>query len=317
MLALITGLVALLAFGVVGVRPAFADTSSYVQSAEALQLPANQYQDDYADAAWAVYGTACASAGSCVAVGYYAVGSSLFTRPVVFPVTDGVPGTALEVQQPTGAIAGDGSLTGISCSSATSCVAVGSYKNAGTSLPLLVPIVGGVPQAAQTPSLPSGATSPPSNGTQHASLDWATCPATGACEAVGAYYNSSALEQTDVVSISGGVPGFAVAVTPPAGYASGDPYVGVAGLSCSSASLCVAPGYYYGSGVDYAAVTIVIGPTGPSVQETALPSGAAQTDSEFDAGYTSAAVCVPSAPCLSTGWYYTANGPVGPTSILQ
>ena len=70
------------------------------------------------------------------------------------------------------------------------------------------------------------------------------CPVSGACEAIGYYENASSDYENMVVPITAGTPGTANAVTPPPGYASGDPYIGVDGLSCSSASLCVAAGYY-------------------------------------------------------------------------
>lgn len=206
-------------------------------------------------------------------------------------------------------------LDSAACQASGSCVAVRYYVNTnGHETTLEVPITNDVPAAGvQTLSADANTSDPGAN------LSNVACPVSGACEAIGYYYNSSGDYENMVVPISGGAPGTATAVTPPANHYSGNPYVDVEGLSCSSASLCVAAGYYYNSGLYRAAALTLITSTGAISQATSLPDDASQTypESEFAEADSSAVSGVPSGPCLATGYYYTNYASYSESRLAQ
>jgi hypothetical protein len=73
-------------------------------------------------------GVSCTASTACIAVGYYALGSTL--RPLIesYSVTEGWLSPVLLVL-PTGTTSAN--LQGVSCASTTSCTAVGSYAGSG------------------------------------------------------------------------------------------------------------------------------------------------------------------------------------------
>jgi hypothetical protein len=74
-------------------------------------------------------GVSCVSAARCVAVGSYAIGSSMFA---LIESWNGKSWTRMNAPAPAGS--GDAFLTGVSCASAKSCVAVGTVPVYGQSL---------------------------------------------------------------------------------------------------------------------------------------------------------------------------------------
>jgi hypothetical protein len=151
-----------------------------------------------------LYGVACQSATSCVAVGK----NVAETGGVVVPISDGTPGTPMTVP-------GTGELDGVSCPGASSCEAVG--ENAAYTAGVVVPITGGNPG--------SPITVPGTRG-----LDGVACSGATGCEAVGA---NTAQTVPVVVPITNGTPGAATTV-------SGTSHL--AGLACQSATACEAVG---------------------------------------------------------------------------
>jgi len=84
------------------------------------------------------------------------------------------------------------------------------------------------------------------------------------------YYNGAGLEENVAVPITGGTPGTPITATPASGYRANSPYGGVKGLACSSASMCVAAGYFYNSGGYYVpAVAVITGSAADVVRHTA------------------------------------------------
>jgi hypothetical protein len=248
----------------------------------------------------------CVSSSSCELVGYYQTTPSNNDVALVVPISDGVPGTAAVPSLPADSYSTpDSELSSVACQASGSCAAVGYYYNtANDETALEVPIINGV-VGAGVETLPNDANTNP-----QASLSYVACPTSGACEAIGYYYNSSGDEENMVVPITAGAPGTATAAVPPANHASADSYVYLDGLSCSSASLCVAAGYsYYGASGDYEAALTLITSSGASSQAATLPSDASTTspDSEFGDGGAGSVGCVPSGPCLATGYYYAGN----------
>lgn len=249
----------------------------------------------------------CASSSSCVAVGYYETTTTLELALVV-PISSGVPGTPAVPSLPADSYTTpDSALSSVACQASGSCAAVGYFYNtADDETALEVPITNG-DTGAGVETLPADVrTSDPG-----ASLSYVACPVSGACEAIGYYYNSSGDEENMVVPITAGAPGTATAATPPPNHASGYSYVYLDGLGCSSASLCTAAGYYYYISSSYymAALTLITS-SGATSQAASVPSDASTTypDSEFEGGDAGAVGCMPSGPCLATGWYYTKYG---------
>lgn len=245
----------------------------------------------------------CPVTGTCVIAGYYESTTTANNEPLVVAVNDGVPAAAVTVAIPSNHAAGaaTGELTDVACQSAGSCTAVGDYDNTTSSpVGMVVQITGGVPGAA-VETVPADAYSAgPDNH-----LDYVACPASGACEAAGTYYNQADEENNFVEPISAGIPGTPVAVAAPADHWPSEDYVSLAGISCSSASLCVAAGYYDDSSSDYEPVLIPITSSGASAQESQLPFDANPDTKYRDGAFYdySPISCVPGGMCVAAGYY--------------
>jgi hypothetical protein len=115
---------ALLTFALAGVAacPAIAGGWSIVPSANAAGAPDGVLR-----------GLACASATSCIAVGYYVDATG--EDAMLTERWDGTSWAVQSVPRPPGAIRS--ALSAISCTAASACTAVGDYINgSGTSVPL-------------------------------------------------------------------------------------------------------------------------------------------------------------------------------------
>ena len=170
-------------------------------------------------------GVSCPSAGFCMAVGSYYTssgGGGLFADTWNGSAWSAVTVPAL----PTGA---SGSLTGVSCPIASSCMAVGSYYSSSAGGQLTDTWNGSTWSAVATPALPTGASG---------SLTGVSCPIASSCMAVGSYYSSSAGGQ--LADTWNGSTWSAVAVpSAPTGarYSLDE-------LSCTSTTFCVGVGVH-------------------------------------------------------------------------
>jgi hypothetical protein len=213
----------------------------------------------------------CAVVNSCVAVGNYLNGAS--TSLTLTESWDGTSWTAVPSPDPSGAAGSE--LAGVSCPDSNSCVAVGqSFDGTGDSFTLAEGWDGNSWSLVSSPNSASGSEdvlnavscvsalqctavgqyaalnedSPPLvevwNGTQWSlvsgvagdgQLDSIDCSAATTCMAVGSYANDE---------IDGGWANSAIAK--PAGTYG--PVL--AGVSCTSASHCIAVGYSTGKGSD-------------------------------------------------------------------
>src|SRR5207248_5648716 len=125
-------------------------------------------------------GVSCTSSTTCTAVGSYVNGSF-----ATVSLADRWNGTNW-VQQATPNPSGTSNvvLRGVSCASATSCMAVGSFFNAGTShWELLAEQWNGTSWTIKTTPAPAGAT--------FATLNGVSCASATACTAVGGYSTTS------------------------------------------------------------------------------------------------------------------------------
>lgn len=196
-------------------------------------------------------GISCASATSCVAVGYFAAppsnsgaastaaGQEGFAltlahgvwRAAVLPLPSSVASDAAMV------------LRGVSCATASSCVAVGDDLPATGRQPLILTEVGGGWSATTSPLPVNAATR------AHANLNAVDCDAvaTGAplsCNAVGVYSTSAGSQQGLLLSGDGGSWTPSSAPLPP----RGDETDALNAISCPGPSSCTAVGTFDADG---------------------------------------------------------------------
>jgi hypothetical protein len=228
--------------------------------AEVTALPSNTSGQD-----WYLQRVACPAAGTCTAVGVY----NDYSRSLVVPITNGVPGQGAEATAPSGASTSVG-FNGLSCQSSGACLAVGSYGTtaAGTQA-AVIPIQNGVPSASDQVALPSDAEA---GSNQLAELNDVNCPASGACLAVGDYRNLTGNSLGMTVSFDAGNVGAGVATQAPADESTaGNAYAVLESIGCASSS-CAASGGYSSSTSEAPYVLSAQAPL--AVGTTTLPAGA-------------------------------------------
>jgi hypothetical protein len=200
------------------------------------QLPANAARPPRAR----LEAVACRPSGFCQAVGSYTdtagrVESMALSRP-----PGGSWERAAEIAAPPGASATDPGavMTGLACTGAGSCVAVGHYSMApGRSRGMGAVQTGGRWHRAVPVFAPPGAV--PSSYT---ALNAVSCGAHGTCLAVGTYPVTQVRYRAMSVTVSHGVfrPTTAVTAIPPGAAAS--PSTALSGISCPPDGPCVAVG---------------------------------------------------------------------------
>jgi hypothetical protein len=174
-----------------------------------------------------LYGVSCSSAKACTAVGSYGEGAGWST------LAERWNGRKWAIQSTPSPVTGtDGSeLLGVSCSSATSCTAVGDSNISGSKSDTLAEHWNGTKWAIQaTPKPPSG---------HESRLTGVSCPSATACTAVGDYDTRTA-DLTLAERWNG-----RKWVVQPTPNPSGSQGSELAGVSCPSATACTAAGDYY------------------------------------------------------------------------
>jgi hypothetical protein len=186
----------------------------------------------YSPVAVAATGISCPAAGSCVAVGNYAVSVNYEDGMYAVQTNGSWQTTATEQPVPSSTLGSE--LAGVSCASASSCVAVGDYETASATQALL--ISGGVSSwTYSTVTLPSNANNA---GTSH--LNAVSCTSDGSCVAVGDYLVAGGGEVPMVATDSGsGWEGTEI-TQPQAGNPTPDGTLNA--ISCTSAGNCAAGG---------------------------------------------------------------------------
>jgi Cutinase len=185
-------------------------------------------------------------------------------------------------------------LQGVSCPTAASCVAVGTYDDAAVSgdQGFILTRAGGPWSARQAP-LPAGA--------KFASLYGVSCATVSFCVAVGQYTDTSGSEYLMLLTFAAGSWSSQRAPLP----ADGSPgaYAGLEGVSCPSVSFCAAVGYYTDSSGEQDALLLKLSSGTWSAMSAPLPEG---TPSPASAGlYT---VSCPTATfCAAGGEYGSAQ----------
>ncbi len=125
-------------------------------------------------------GIGCSDESTC-----YALGENQNLQGMIVPTTNGIPGSAELVGQPTGSFSSGTDILSIACASSSSCTMVGNQDSTG----IVVPLTGGVPG---TPVSVSGTTS----------LVSISCETANLCLAVGSSSNGPV-----AIAITDGSPG--------------------------------------------------------------------------------------------------------------
>ena len=178
-----------------------------------------------------LFAVSCASATACTAVGDY-LSSANNTYVSLVERWDGTSWFVQPTPNPAGSV-GD-SLSGVSCTSATACIAVGYYRDSATNN--AVPLAerwDGTSWTIQTTPNPAGSASTELNGV--------SCTSATVCTAVGYYNgNGTAVNSLQLVERWDGT-SWTVQATPQQGSL-------LNGVSCTSATACAAVGSYMSSG---------------------------------------------------------------------
>ncbi|MGH3190329.1 MAG: hypothetical protein ACRDOL_24280, partial [Streptosporangiaceae bacterium] len=271
-------------------------------TATKVPLPADA---NAADPNVSLSSVACASASSCVAVGSYS--DSAEVGHALLLTGSGTSWTATEAPLPAGADPGAG-LNSVTCPSASSCVAAGTYTDsAGDRQGLLLTGLGTSWTATGAPA-PAGAAADP--GTL---MNWITCPSASSCVAVGSYTDSAANVQGMLLTGSG-TSWTATEAPLPANAAADQSATGLDAVACSSPSSCVVAG---GSYTDSAGIVQGLLLTGSGTSWTAteapLPANARAVTNAI-AVWVDAVACPAASSCVATGHYDDSAG--NPQGVL-
>ncbi len=220
-------------------------------------------------------GVSCTNSTSCLAVGNYSAEPNGGNQTLV----ESWDGTAWSVVPSPSPGTSDSILTGVSCTSSTSCVAVGYYSNGSANLTLVESWDGAA--LSVVPS-PNPGTFPAGN-----SLNGVSCTSSTSCVAVG-LGNQTLVETWD---------GTAWFVTPSANQGSQSDLLW--GVSCTSSVSCVAVGYYANGSATLTLVEAWDGSTW-SITPSPNPSGS---------GDLYGVSCTSSTNCVAAGVYWNGSDP--------
>jgi uncharacterized protein YjbI with pentapeptide repeats len=240
----------------------------------------------------AMTSVSCPSLKVCFAAGHYrdrAGGQGMLLR------WTGTHWTAAKAPLPANATSNpDATVAGISCRSATMCMAVGQYSDTdGNQDGLLLRWSAGRWSATAAP-VPT------------ASLDAVSCPSAKVCYAGGWQYVGSTQPQPLILRWSGGQ-WVAVKVSLPSGAAA-DPLANIAGISCPSIHQCVAAGYYTDSHGNQQGVLLIFSGHTWAAVKAPLPAGVGSNPGTS----LNAVSCPATSDCTVGGGYMnTARQTVG------
>ncbi len=222
------------------------------------------------------------NASTCIAVGYYSSASS--PGHTLVERWNGTSWALVATPAPTGSTGSY--FNGVSCVSASYCIAVGYYTTASSPGHTLVERWNGTTWSIVA--------SPNATGGTGSYFNAVSCPTTSFCAAVGYSYNS-----TTTKTLAGRWTGtnWAVVATPnPSGD---DP--DLFSISCPSSTNCLAVGYYTSTSGSDRTLTERWNGTKWSILSSPTPSG---SDS-----YLNDVSCPTASYCVATGSTYPATGP--------
>ncbi len=225
-------------------------------------------------------GVSCTSGSACSAVGYYFNSSGQ-----IVTLAEGWNGTKWKMRptpNPAGAVSSE--LAGVSCTSGSSCSAVGYYSNNSGQEFALAEAWNGTTWATQTVPDPAGA--------NDVALSGVAC--TSDCIAVGYYFSSS--QTLAVADLWNGSTWSTQTVPDPTGATASD----LPAVSCTSSAACTAVGSYFDSSGGSLPFAEVWGGTTWATQAVPSPPGAIYSQ-------LSGVSCTTSAACTAVGSYYNSS----------
>jgi Putative Ig domain len=282
--------------------------------ASGITLPAGAatVQTGLGSAPWVsqLSSVSCTTAGNCVAVGQYSDASGYFHAMAVAEV-GGQWGSATEIVDPSDSNQQGSSLSGVSCTSAGNCEAVGGVSTATDGQQaIVVSESGGVWRQASEVLQPSNATTAPSDIA--ADLSSVSCVFPGNCEAVGSYVDLWSLAGEDlqpmVVAETDGTWQQATEVALPAGAnTEGDQYSWLDSVSCVSVGNCEAGGAYEdNAGEQFGALASESDGVWAQAADVTLPQDAASPPNAES--YISSVTCTSLDSCDAGGEYDPSTG---------
>jgi hypothetical protein len=250
------------------------------------------------------HAVSCPTATTCYAVGQY-LDTAGFSEPVIETLSNGT-WTSAESPLPANAATDVDAntpaawLVSVSCASATSCVAVGQYRDSSGNIQGLITTLSGSTWSPQAAPFPSGQS--PSLDT--AILDGVSCPSTTFCVASGYFPDTSSQNTGWLVTLANGTWTALRAPEPSnaGGDAGGHQFALLPQVTCPSPSSCVAVGLYgTSSGHLFHLIDQWNGSSWTGLQAP-LPSnaGAAPTSSQ----QLTAVSCGSPVSCVAVGLYW-------------
>jgi hypothetical protein len=231
----------------------------------------------------AIASVSCQPNTNCAAVGSYVNSSN---RPEMLAEQwSGGAWTILPTPNPSGIV--DSSLTGVSCTSTSACMAVGNGLNTSDSDSTLAGQWNGNAWSIQTIAAPA-----------YSGLSGVSCTASNACIAVGASGISSTSSLTLAEAWNGA--GWTTQSTPnPVGAAISS----LSGVSCTPDSACTAVGYYVNTAGADAALAEQWTPAGGrwTIELPADPTGATGT-------VLTGVACTSASACTAVGHSVDSSG---------
>ncbi|MGH2854256.1 MAG: hypothetical protein ACRDLF_08715 [Solirubrobacteraceae bacterium] len=226
----------------------------------------------------------CTSSTKCIAVGYFVTSSA-----ITMPLAEQWNGTTWSSQEPPAPTGNKESyLNGVSCTSSTECIAVGSFVNSSNTEVPLAEKWNGTSWSSQEPPTPTGAKSSP--------LDGVSCTSSTECTAVGLFLNGSDTFVPLAEKWNGTTWSSQEPPTP-----TGATYSNLGGVSCTSSTECTAVGIFKNSSGTNVPLAEKWNGTTWSLQEPPTPTGA----KESLLGDVS---CTSSTACIAVGAFVNSSG---------
>jgi hypothetical protein len=280
--------------GSAGMQGLLLTKSSSGWAAAEAPLPAGAAADPYVS----LNSINCFSASVCAALGSY-TDSSGNTQSLLL-TTSGSSWKAAKAPIPSDPSGSpDGSLSAVHCSSATSCLAAGSYyDSAGDWEGLLISGFGKTWTAAQAP-VPSGAEANP-----YTQPEAVTCTgSTGGCVVVGTYDTSNG--SAGLLLTGSGSSWTATEAPLPANARGTYPDPDLTAVRCLSPSSCTAAGGYYDTSYDRYGLLVTGSGTSWAATQAPQPPNANKTSPD---SWLSSVTCPGPTACVAPGGYYTTGG---------
>ena len=231
-------------------------------------------------------GVSCSSPANCVAVGnYYTPEPYPVVRTPLQTLIESWNGSVWNIVPSPDSGSGDNQLNGVSCSSPTRCIAVGTYFASGSGDRTLIESWNGtVWSLVPSPN--------PSSG--DIQLNGVSCSRPSRCTAVGTYYANG--DRTLIESWNGSL----WSIVPSPNYTTSSPSLqgnGLGGVSCIRPSSCISVGAYYPNS-PYISQTLIESWNG--TVWSLVPSPNTSTTQGNELGGVS---CVSRAACVAAGFY--------------